>query len=227
MPDKQIFFDPQRKRWKRLRRFLDATAVISTLVMVAFIFNVLRNQHLPELLLPTPKHNYKALPDRNLLLRAPRPVPPTVKPPANPPISPSTPAKGCAPPITSWTTRPATPPSRSMCTRSICCFPSGCTSSSPDGTLMALTEDDREYPVIDGAAVHDPDQMNKIKRVIQAAKVDTEIFPHLNNFNCDTQYLGSSIGAVLTDAGKRAALRQQIIRFFTAFPGLSRPLAGH
>ena len=70
MPDRQIFFDPQRKRWKRLRRVLDATAVISTLVLVGFIFNVARNQQLPELLLPSPKHNYKALPDRAPLLRS-------------------------------------------------------------------------------------------------------------------------------------------------------------
>ncbi len=69
MPDKQIFFDPHRKRWKRLRRYLDVTAVLATLVLAGFIFNVLRNQHLPELLLPTPKHNYKALNDRSPLLR--------------------------------------------------------------------------------------------------------------------------------------------------------------
>ena len=62
MPDQQIFFDPERKRWKRLRRILDATAVISTLVVAGFIFNVLRSQRLPELLLPIPKHNYRAPP---------------------------------------------------------------------------------------------------------------------------------------------------------------------
>ena len=70
MPNKQIFFDPERKRWKRLRRVLDVTAVASTLVLAAFIFNVLRYQRLPELLLPVPKHNYKALLlDQSPLLR--------------------------------------------------------------------------------------------------------------------------------------------------------------
>src|SRR5271168_4300818 len=69
MPDHQIFHDPQRKRWKRLRRLLDAAAVLSTLVLAGFIFNVMRNQQLPELLLPSLKHNYKALPDRTVLLR--------------------------------------------------------------------------------------------------------------------------------------------------------------
>src|ERR1700735_4190298 len=63
MPDRQIFFDPDRKRWKRLRRILDAAAVLSTLVVGAFIFNVFRVQHLPALLLPIPRHNYRALPD--------------------------------------------------------------------------------------------------------------------------------------------------------------------
>ena len=63
MPDRQIFFDPQRKRWKRLRRILDISAVVFTLVLAGFIFNVLRFQRLPELLLPVPRHNYKALPD--------------------------------------------------------------------------------------------------------------------------------------------------------------------
>ena len=74
MPDRQIFFDPQRKRWKRLRRILDAAAVLSTLVLVGFIFNVLRSQRLPELLLPTPKHNYKALPEPALRTKAARPA---------------------------------------------------------------------------------------------------------------------------------------------------------
>ena len=67
MPDRQIFYDPERKRWKRLRRILDMTAVVSTLVVAGFIFNVLRSQHLPELLLPAPRHNYRALPDTSIL----------------------------------------------------------------------------------------------------------------------------------------------------------------
>src|SRR3984885_16354608 len=59
--NRQIFFDPQRKRWKRLRRILDAVAVFSTIILVLFFLNVLKTQHLPELLLPTPKRNYRAI----------------------------------------------------------------------------------------------------------------------------------------------------------------------
>src|SRR5579859_7888169 len=70
-PERQIFFDPQRKRWKRLRRIFDVAALLFTVVVIVFIFNVLRAQHLPELLLPSPKHNLKALRDRQSdLIRA-------------------------------------------------------------------------------------------------------------------------------------------------------------
>src|ERR1700721_539395 len=58
---KQVFYDPQRKRWKRLRRILDAIAVVLTVVLVIFFFSVIKRQSLPELLLPTQKRNYKAL----------------------------------------------------------------------------------------------------------------------------------------------------------------------
>ena len=59
--NRQIFFDPQRKRWKRLRRILDTVAVFSTVILVLFFLNVVKTQHLPELLLPTPKRNYRAI----------------------------------------------------------------------------------------------------------------------------------------------------------------------
>src|ERR1700761_3727952 len=65
--NRQIFFDPQRKRWKRLRRILDVVAVCSTVILVLFFLNVLKNQHLPEILLPTPKRNYRAIQEQALL----------------------------------------------------------------------------------------------------------------------------------------------------------------
>ena len=57
-----------------------------------------------------------------------------------------------------------------------------------------------EYPVIDGGTVHDPDDLNKIKNVIQETKEDTEIFPHLNNYNCAHRSLGRDVA---TACGRR------------------------
>src|SRR5580704_9065521 len=58
---RQVFYDPERKRWKRLRRILDVTAIVSTLVLVVFFISVIKRQTLPELLLPQQKRNFKAL----------------------------------------------------------------------------------------------------------------------------------------------------------------------
>ncbi|HEY1160544.1 MAG TPA: glycosyltransferase [Terracidiphilus sp.] len=220
MPDKQIFFDPQRKRWKRLRRIFDATAVLSTLVLAGFIFNVLRFQHLPELLLPIPKHNYKALPERTPLLRgtkAPRPARrKTGRKPSDIPLNTGEGLRAAY-------YVPYDEASYSSFKQHVhqidFLFPEWLHVDAPQATLLGIHNDShREYPIVDGATVHDPDDSDRIKRVIQAAKEDTEIFPHLNNFNANTQNWDSNVGEVLKDQNKRAALRQQILRFFTAFP---------
>jgi cellulose synthase/poly-beta-1,6-N-acetylglucosamine synthase-like glycosyltransferase/peptidoglycan/xylan/chitin deacetylase (PgdA/CDA1 family)/spore germination protein YaaH len=220
MPDKQIFFDPQRKRWKRLRRILDVAAVVSTLVLATFIFNVLRNQHLPELLLPTPKHNYRALPERPTLLHGARnPRPARRKTARKPSEIPLNSGEGLRAAYYVAYDEASYSSFKQHVHQIDMLFPEWLHVEAPQAMLMAINnESHREYPVIDGAAVHDPDDMNRIKRVIQAAKEDTEIFPHLNNFNANTQNWDSSFGDVLKDENKRAALRQQIVRFFTAFP---------
>jgi peptidoglycan-N-acetylglucosamine deacetylase len=215
MPDKQIFFDPQRKRWKRLRRVLDVAAVLSTMVVAGFIFNVFRSQHLPELLLPTPKHNYRALPD--LSLRAIRPA--RRKSNRKPSEIPFNSGEG----LRAAYYIPDDPASYSSFKEHVhqidFLFPQWFHATALSGTLMATNGDThREYPVVDGATVHDPDEGDKVKHVIQQAREDTEVFPHLNNYDAPAGEWDSKFGDLLKDEARRAALRQQIGRFFTAYP---------
>jgi cellulose synthase/poly-beta-1,6-N-acetylglucosamine synthase-like glycosyltransferase/peptidoglycan/xylan/chitin deacetylase (PgdA/CDA1 family)/spore germination protein YaaH len=217
MPDRQIFFDPQRKRWRRLRRILDITAVISTLVLAGFIFNVLRNQHLPELLLPTPKHNYRALPDRTVV-GAKNPRPSRRKTDRKPSEMAFNSGEGLRAAYYVQDDAASYSSLKEHIHQIDMLFPEWLHANAPSGNLMATTSDYREYAVVDGATVHDPDEGNKVKHVIQAAKENTEIFPHLTSFNPHTQNFDPSIGAVLNDASKRANLRHQILRFFAAYP---------
>ena len=220
MPDRQIFFDPQRKRWKRLRRIFDGTAVISTLVLAVFIFNVIRNQQLPELLLPTPKHNYRALPDRSVLMRGSKNVRPARrKTDRKPSEIPFNTGEGLRAAYYVQDDAASYSSFKEHVHQIDILFAQWFHVNAPTGTLMAMTGDNlHEYPVVGGATVHDPDSMSKIKRVIQAAREDTEVFPHLNNYNPRAQTWDAGVGDVLRDQNKRAALRQQILRFFTAFP---------
>jgi cellulose synthase/poly-beta-1,6-N-acetylglucosamine synthase-like glycosyltransferase/spore germination protein YaaH/peptidoglycan/xylan/chitin deacetylase (PgdA/CDA1 family) len=220
MPDQQIFFDPERKRWKRLRRILDAIAVLSTLVVVGFIFNVVRNQQLPELLLPNPKHNYRALPEPTILERNgknPRPARrKTERKPSDIPLN------------TGEGLRAAyyvqdDPASYSSLKEHIhqidLLFPMLLHVDSPNGTLMMMSGDNlSELPVITGATVHDPDYQDKIKKVIQEAKEDTEVFPAINNFNPHTNRWDTGVGNVLMDPGQNAALLKQIVLFLDTYP---------
>jgi cellulose synthase/poly-beta-1,6-N-acetylglucosamine synthase-like glycosyltransferase/spore germination protein YaaH/peptidoglycan/xylan/chitin deacetylase (PgdA/CDA1 family) len=219
MPDRQIFFDPQRKRWKRLRRILDITAVVSTLVVAGFIFNVLRGQHLPELLLPLPKHNYKALPDLSTLRNGKNQRPTRRKTERKPSEIPLNTGEGLRAAYYVQDDAASYSSLKEHVHQIDLLFPQWLHVDSPQGTLMMMSGDNlREYPVIEGATVHDADYLNKIKHVIQVNHTDTEIFPALNNFNPHTQEWDRGVGDVLQDPQKSASFREQIARFFATYP---------
>ncbi len=56
-----VFYDPQRARWKRLRRLLDVTAVVVSALIIVFVYTALRDEPLPGLLFYPQRRNFKAL----------------------------------------------------------------------------------------------------------------------------------------------------------------------
>ncbi len=220
MLDRQIFFDPERKRWKRLRRILDITAVLCTLVVAGFTFNLLRIQHLPELLLPTPRHNYRALPDRSVLLRGARPPRPARRKTSRRPSEiPFNTGEGLRAAYYVPYDEASFASFKQHVHQIDMLFPEWLHVYSAQPALLGINNDShRTYSIIDGGSVRDPDEMDRIKHVIQEAKEDTEIFPHLNNFNSAAQTWDAGVGAMLGDPAKRAFLRQQILHFFHAYP---------
>ncbi len=219
MPDQQIFFDPERKRWKRLRRIFDIAAVVTTIVVAAFLFNVLRRQHLPELLLPIPKHNYRALPD-TAAVRAAKPARVTRRRSSRHPSDITLNAdEGLRAAYYVQDDSTSYSSLKEHVRQIDMLFPQWLHVDSPQGTLMMMSGDNlREYPVIEGSVVHDPDDLNKVKHEIQFQHADTEIFPALNNFNPHTQEWDTGVGAVLEDPRKSASFLAQIMRFLVSFP---------
>ena len=219
MAEKQIFFDPERKRWKLLRRIFDIAAIFTTLLLAAFIFNVFRARPLPELLLPSPRHNYKPLNDRAPALRSSRPRPTRRKTARLPSEIHFNSGEG----LRAAYYAPDDASSYSSLKEHVhqidLLFPQWLHVNGSQPTLLAVSSDNiRQYPVVDGASVHDPDELNKVKNVIAASREQTEIFPHLNNYNLHTQSWDASVGDMLSDPAKRAALREQVVRMLTAMP---------
>src|ERR1700733_9384325 len=56
-----VFYDPQRARWKRLRRLVDALVATLSALILFFVYTALRDEHLPELLFSPQKRAFKAL----------------------------------------------------------------------------------------------------------------------------------------------------------------------
>jgi len=56
-----VFYDPRRARWKRLRRLVDVTAVLVSVLILFFVYTALRDEPLPELLFFPQKRAFKAL----------------------------------------------------------------------------------------------------------------------------------------------------------------------
>ena len=65
-PEKAVFFDPQRKRWKRLRFTVDAVGVALTLLLIFFVITVLRGTSIPTIVLAPQHKNYRALQEKEV-----------------------------------------------------------------------------------------------------------------------------------------------------------------
>jgi peptidoglycan-N-acetylglucosamine deacetylase len=220
MRDRQIFFDPQRTRWKRLRRILDISAILTTLVLAGFIFNVLRVQRLPELLLPNQRHTYRGLQNRNQGNHLGKPLHPsrrkTNRKPSEIPFNSDEGLRAAY-------YAPDDPSSYASFKEHVhqidFLFPQWLHVDGTSTEIQGTNQDGFEFPIFQGGTAHDPDSNNKVKRVIQQAHEDTEVFPDLTNVNFHTNTFDASTGDMLKDPAKRMVLRQELQRFFTSFPG--------
>ena len=59
--NRQVFYDPQRKRWKRLRRVFDSLALLGTLLGVLFVVGLVRMKPMRGLDLRSATKRYRAL----------------------------------------------------------------------------------------------------------------------------------------------------------------------
>ncbi|HKN18050.1 MAG TPA: glycosyltransferase [Candidatus Sulfotelmatobacter sp.] len=56
-----VFYDPQRARWKRLRRLVDVLVAALSALIIFFVYTTLRDERLPDLLFAPQKRAFKAL----------------------------------------------------------------------------------------------------------------------------------------------------------------------
>jgi cellulose synthase/poly-beta-1,6-N-acetylglucosamine synthase-like glycosyltransferase/peptidoglycan/xylan/chitin deacetylase (PgdA/CDA1 family)/spore germination protein YaaH len=215
-----VFYDPQRKRWKRLRRIFDVLALLGLGVLTLFLAGLLRMKPLPELLLEAPKRNYRAL--------ATPPVP-VVKPGQlqhsahrRTDLSPSDVPLNSGEGLRAAYFVDDDPASYSSLKQHVkqidLLFPAWLHVIDDDGGLKSYTIDNRAYAVVDNAGVHPVDRENKVARTIAGAGVDTEIFPLVNNYDSVKGMFLPSVGNFLSNPDARASFIRQTDVFLAANP---------
>jgi cellulose synthase/poly-beta-1,6-N-acetylglucosamine synthase-like glycosyltransferase/peptidoglycan/xylan/chitin deacetylase (PgdA/CDA1 family)/spore germination protein YaaH len=214
----QVFYDPQRKRWKRLRRIFDSMALFGVIVGVSFVIGLLHMTTLPELLLTTPKRNISAL--------KVEPANPGQKlrhsPHRKTDLKPSEVILNSGEGLRAAYYVEDDPASYSSLKQHIhqidLLFPAWLHVVTPDGALTSYSLDNRAFAVVDAAGIHGVDHNRRVAHVIAAAGEDTEIFPLVNNLDPVKGQWLASIGDVLLSPASRAHFLQQTDQFLAANP---------
>jgi len=219
--NKPVFYDPQRKRWKRLRRIFDVLALAGVCLGAIFIVGLLQIKPMPELQLTTQTRNYRAL-------TIPKPI---LKPGQKPALSAhrKTATKPSDVVLNSGEGLRAAyyvdwdPSSYSSLKQHIkqidLLYPEWLHVISADGTITAMSPENTAFAIINkSGAVLPVDQENKVARTIAANRVDTEVFPIVNNYDILNNDYADTIGPFLNDPAARAHFIDQINRFLKANP---------
>ncbi len=217
---KQVFYDPQRKRWKRLRRIFDVLALLGLVVGVIFVVGLVRMRPLPELLLRYPKRNFRTASSPIASLRRGEKLHRSAHrrsslKPSDVPLNQGEGLRAAY----FVEDDPASYSSLKEHIRQIdLLFPEWLHMVSHDGSMSYFSIDNRAYPLIDQSGVHPVDAENKVRRTITAARVDTEVFPLVNNYDPVKQTFLPSIGDFLKNSGARAHFIDQLNTFLAANP---------
>ena len=220
--NKPVFYDPHRKRWTRLRRIFDVLAVSGVALGAIFLVGLMQIKPLPELPLTPQIRNYHALTN---------PPKPALKPGQKAVLSahrrtqtkPSDIVLNSGEGLRAAYYVDWDPSSYSSLKQHIkqidLLYPEWLHLINADGTIIAFSpEDNRPFPVVDKSGVRQVDQENKIARVIAANRVDTEVFPLVNNYDIVKNEYSDAIGPFLSDPTARAHFIDQVQRFLAANP---------
>ncbi len=216
---KPVFYDPERRRWKRFRRVLDIVAVVSTVVLVLFSVGVLRKESLPSLAFPGDRHNVHAYAPSASRQKAARPARrKTHRKPSDIVLNQD---EGLRAAFFQVSDPQGLASLKAHVHQIDLLFPDWLHLVSPDGRLEAATD---QYPAhfydaVDRNGVHGIDPENQVDSVIAAAKADTEVFPMLNDYNTLTnKWNGGVVAAMLRDPVARERLHIQLDKLLSANP---------
>ncbi|HTK95925.1 MAG TPA: polysaccharide deacetylase family protein, partial [Terriglobales bacterium] len=230
---KQVFFDPQRARWRRMRPFFDAVAVAITLVFIVFVFSVLRGENLPSLLLPDQRPAYKPLKEKQQRKRTVRKNThrKTTAAPSQVVLNSGEGIRAAF--YVTWDAGSLSS-LRQYATQLDLLYPEWLHVLSTDGRIQGMTIDGKLFDVVAGG--QPPRSVDdQVMKLLRDEKADTEVFPMVNNYDPVAKRWITDLDAFFNNPAARANFRQQVMKFlssdkyaglsvdFEAFPASSQP----
>lgn len=215
---KQVFFDPQRKRWKRLRVIFDVLALGGLIVATIFLVGLLRMKPLPELLLEPQKRNYKTLAHQEPQKGQKYKRSPHRKTDVKPSDVPLNSGEGLRAAYYVEDDPASFSSLRQHISQIDILFPEWLHVVSDNGDMLSYTIDNRPYKVINGGRVLPVDRDGKVAATIASNHVNLDIFPLVNNYDPVKGDFVPEVGNFLKSDDARANFIRQTDMFLAANP---------
>ncbi len=209
---RQIFYDPQRKRWPWLRRLFNGLGLAISLLIALFIVRFFQASSMPHLLMPEQKRILKTLKEKEL--RKKKVVEGTHrKTTARPSDVVLNTDEGIrAAYYVTWDAASFVSLQEYYPQIDIL-FPEWLHVLSPDGGIQSVDAVNHPFPVVSNRVVHPVDE--KVMSFLKSEKASVEVFPMINNFD-PVKKEWIDIGAFLRDASARQNFRQQLSLFLSS-----------
>ena len=208
---KPIFFDPEGKRWRRLRLILDTSVILVTALIVLFVVTVFLGSAVPGVSLPEVKKPYHALKDN--LKRKPargsnqhRPT----KQPAQVTLNSLEGIRGAF--YVQWDAA-SFASLKEYYPQIDLLFPEWLHVLTADGRLQSVTETNTLFDTLDEKGK--PRQVDdKVMPFLKSEKAQTDVLPLVNNFDPITNQWRPDITAkFLADPVARQRFRNELMAF--------------
>jgi peptidoglycan-N-acetylglucosamine deacetylase len=208
---KQIFYDPDRKRWRRLRFVIDSSVIVVTLLIVLFVFSVVRGSSVPGVTLPYLKKPYHALKD-NQKRKPPRRMNThrlTKQPASQVVLNSDEGIRGAF--YVQWDAA-SFASLKEYYPQIDLLFPEWMHVLTADGRLQSATELNTLFDVIDSEGKPLPID-EKVMSFLKGEKAQTEVFPLVNNFDPTTNKWNPDTVKFLGDQQARTRFINEVMKF--------------
>ena len=210
-PPKQIFYDPERKRWRRLRLLIDSSVILVTLLAVFFVASIIRGSSVPTVPLPEVKKPYHALKDnqKRKPVRHANTHRKTKKPASQVVLNADEGIRGAF--YVQWDAA-SFASLKEYYPQIDLLFPEWLHALTADGRLQSVTETNTLFDLMDKGKPRQVDE--KVMPFLKSEKAQTEVLPLVNNYDpVSNQWDPEVTAKFMGDPAARQRFRSELLAF--------------